>query len=103
MNMTHLEPGGSVPATRKPGIILASQSPRRKQLLEWAEVPFEIIVKSTDESYPEGMPVEDVPVYIAREKALQVKRSIGNGSQAELDARPVLAADTVVVLGEQII
>ena len=26
-------------------IILASQSPRRKQLLEWAEVPFEIIVK----------------------------------------------------------
>ena len=27
------------------GIILASQSPRRKQLLEWAEVPFEILVK----------------------------------------------------------
>jgi len=33
-------------------IILASQSPRRKQLLEWAEVPFEVIVKSTDETFP---------------------------------------------------
>ena len=33
-------------------IILASQSPRRKQLLEWAEVPFEVIVKETDESFP---------------------------------------------------
>ncbi|HEX2848545.1 MAG TPA: Maf family protein, partial [Chitinophagaceae bacterium] len=28
-------------------IILASQSPRRKQLLEWAEIPFEIVVKET--------------------------------------------------------
>src|SRR5262249_36400450 len=30
-------------------IILASGSPRRKQLLEWAEVPFEILVRETDE------------------------------------------------------
>ena len=32
----------------KKKLILASQSPRRKQLLEWAEVPFEVIVKSTE-------------------------------------------------------
>ncbi|MEI9934282.1 MAG: Maf family protein [Ferruginibacter sp.] len=31
-------------------IILASQSPRRKQLLEWAEVSFEVLVKDTDEN-----------------------------------------------------
>ncbi len=31
-------------------IILASQSPRRKQLLEWAEIPFEVIVQSTEET-----------------------------------------------------
>ena len=37
------------------GIILASQSPRRKQLLEWAEVPFTVVVQSTDESYPAGL------------------------------------------------
>ncbi|MEO6868008.1 MAG: Maf family protein, partial [Ginsengibacter sp.] len=32
-------------------IILASGSPRRKQLLELAEIPFEVIVIPTDESY----------------------------------------------------
>src|SRR4051812_10056978 len=84
-------------------IILASQSPRRKQLLEWAEVPFEIVVKTTDETYPAGLPVEEVPVYIAREKARQVKRSIANDGSDKINAAPVLAADTVVVLGDQVI
>jgi septum formation protein len=50
-------------------IILASQSPRRKQLLEWAEVAFEVIVAGTDESYPKELVVEHVPVYIAQQKA----------------------------------
>ena len=35
-------------------IILASQSPRRKQLLEWAEMPFEVAVAETDEHFPPG-------------------------------------------------
>lgn len=77
-------------------IILASQSPRRKQLLEWAEIPFEIIVKETDESYPAGLTVEDVAIYIARNKALAVKDSIDK-------TYPILAADTIVVLGDRII
>jgi septum formation protein len=33
-------------------IILASQSPRRRQLLQWAEIPFEIIVAPAEETYP---------------------------------------------------
>ena len=77
-------------------IILASQSPRRKQLLEWAEVPFEVIVKSTDEHYPFGLGPEEIPVYIARNKALAVRQEIK-------EDRIILAADTVVVLGESII
>jgi septum formation protein len=76
-------------------IILASQSPRRKMLLEWAEIAFTIIVKETDESYPAGMQVEEVPVYIARNKALALEDRSGD----EL----IIAADTVVVLGEEII
>lgn len=52
-------------------IILASQSPRRKQLLEWAEIPFEIVVKSTDESYPSELEVEDIPIHIARQRPLK--------------------------------
>jgi len=77
-------------------IILASQSPRRKQLLEWAEIPFEIIIRETAETFPASMAVEEVPVHIARNKALAV--------QAEVSTEKiVLAADTVVVLGERII
>lgn len=77
-------------------IILASQSPRRKQLLEWAEVPFDIVVKETDESYPGTLPVPDIPVHIARNKALAVQSSVA------ADAI-ILAADTVVVLHDRII
>lgn len=83
-------------------VILASQSPRRKQLLEWAEVPFKIVVQSTDESYPDGMAIAEVPVHIARNKALAVKAQLWGEAAAEAPA-PVLAADTVVVLGKKII
>lgn len=76
-------------------IILASQSPRRKQLLEWAEIPFEIIVKETDEHFPPGIAPEEVAVYIARNKAVAV--------QQEATDKVVLAADTIVVLGNHII
>ena len=77
-------------------IILASQSPRRRQLLEWAEVPFRIVVRPTDESYPGTLPVADVPVHIARQKALVVQPEMPPGTV-------ILAADTVVVLDERII
>ena len=93
-------------------IILASGSPRRKQLLEWAEVKFEVLVKETPETWPPGMPITEVPVHIARNKALAVKEAMALSAKetAGLSAngasgsdRVILAADTVVVLGEEII
>jgi septum formation protein len=77
-------------------IILASGSPRRKQLLEWAEVPFEIVVKETDETFPAGLKVEEVAIHIARQKAMAVRSMVNNDSV-------ILAADTIVVLNERII
>ncbi len=79
-----------------PKIILASQSPRRKQLLEWAEIPFEIIAAPTDERFPPGLPPEEVPVYIARNKALAVQAQLQTGAI-------ILAADTIVCLDDHII
>jgi septum formation protein len=76
-------------------IILASQSPRRKQLLEWAEVDFEIMVADTDESFPENLPVEEVAIHIATEKAKAV--------EAKASGKIVIAADTIVVLKNEII
>ena len=77
-------------------IILASQSPRRKQLLEWAEVPFEIDVSETDERFPPNLSMDDVAIYIARNKALAVQ-------QKRNSDEVILAADTIVVLGDNII
>jgi septum formation protein len=81
-------------------IILASQSPRRKQLLEWAEIPFEVMVQSTEESFPPGMPAPEVPVHIAREKAIAVRQKY---ESLYHDTNIIIAADTVVVLGNTII
>ena len=77
-------------------IILASQSPRRKQLLEWAEIDFEIIIKPTAETYPTNLTTEQIPVHIAFEKALAVKNELKNNSI-------IIAADTVVVIDDKII
>lgn len=77
-------------------IILASQSPRRKQLLEWAEVPFDVLIADTDESFPRGLSMEETAIHIARNKAkaVEVKSDIGV---------IVLAADTIVVWNDHII
>ncbi|MFT3680625.1 MAG: Maf family protein [Ferruginibacter sp.] len=79
-------------------IILASQSPRRKMLLEWAEVPFEVVVKETDESYPPELPVTEIAVHIARNKALAVKQSLEKSN-----TKTIVAADTIVVLDREVI
>ena len=85
-----------------PSFILASQSPRRKTLLEWAEIPFEIIISDADESYPTNLAIEEVPVFIAKNKALAVKEIILSTKPALVN-QCIIAADTVVVLGQKII
>jgi len=77
-------------------IILASQSPRRKQLLEWAEIEFDVLVSDAEETYPEDLTFEEVAIHIARNKALKVVAD----HQPQL---PVLAADTIVVCEGKII
>ncbi|MCX8020314.1 MAG: Maf family protein [Chitinophagaceae bacterium] len=77
-------------------IILASQSPRRKQLLEWAEISYEVVVPSTDEYFPPGYSPEEAAIFIARNKALNVKERL-------TESPVILAADTMVVLDDHII
>ena len=50
-------------------IILASKSPRRKGLLAGLNLPFEVIVHEVDENFPDGLPMEEIPVYLAKLKA----------------------------------
>jgi septum formation protein len=76
--------------------ILASQSPRRKQLLEWAEIDFEVIVSNTDESFPPHFTPEEAAIHIARQKSEAVRKIVK-------DSRIVIAADTIVVLNNEVI
>ena len=77
-------------------LILASQSPRRKQLLEWADIPFEVIVSDAEESYPEGLSFADTAIHIARKKAMAVLEN-------HQSKNVILAADTIVVCNSEII
>ncbi len=86
-----------------PSIILASQSPRRKTLLEWAEVSFEVIVKETAEDYPADLSIPEVPVHIAHNKAITVQQHVQTAFHGVYKDSIILAADTVVVLGNTII
>src|ERR1700742_2923581 len=76
-------------------IILASQSPRRKQLMEIAELEFDIIIADVDETNPPGMPSEQVPEFLAKKKATAIQEKAKDAI--------VIAADTLVLLGDKIL
>ena len=78
-------------------LILASNSPRRKELLKGLDLDFEVrIIPDIDESYPPDTLPENIPSFIAQKKADAYKATIGAD---EL----VITADTVVVLDGDII
>ena len=84
------------------GYILASQSPRRKQLLAWADIEFDIIVSAAAEDFPSNMDVQEVPVHIAQKKAIAVQEKIKNELPIH-QGKWIIAADTIVVLENEII
>ena len=75
-------------------IILASQSPRRKELLGLFHIPFEIRVADIDETMdPEKSPYDEV-ARVSRAKAMAIPREEGD---------VVIAADTIVVCGGHVL
>lgn len=76
-------------------IILASQSPRRKQLLDLLDIEFTVEVREIDEVFPENLEVTEVAEYLAKLKASVFKDIT--------DEQLIITADTVVVLDKQIL
>ena len=76
-------------------VILASSSPRRKELLQTAGVEFEIHVKDVDESVPEGTPPADAAKMTAAKKAAAIAE--------EYKKDIVIGADTIVVADGKIL
>ncbi|MBP5983348.1 MAG: septum formation protein Maf [Fluviicola sp.] len=80
----------------KKKIILGSGSPRRKELLAALGYNFEVRTKDTDESYPTAMSCEEVPAFLAKQKAAALLSEL---NEDEL----LICADTVVILDNQIL
>lgn len=84
-------------------IILASNSPRRKELLAGLDLPFEVkVIQGIDESYPASLDAYQVAEYISRKKA-EAYRPLLDGTNASsedsADAQLlILTADTVVIV-----
>ncbi len=76
-------------------IILASASPRRREIMGMLQMPFEVIVSNTSEVMDESLPVKERIIDIARQKAEAVYRD-------HQDAI-VIGCDTVVVVGDRIL
>jgi len=76
-------------------LILASNSPRRQQLMRDAGFEFTVKIKDTNEDFPDTMPAEEIPAYLARKKA--------EAFREELQNQIVLTADTIVVIDNLIL
>lgn len=75
-------------------IILASNSPRRKELLAGLDLDFEVRVqKGIDESYPADLPTAQIAEYISTKKA---------SAYTIADDELLITADTIVVLGNEV-
>ena len=77
-------------------IVLASNSPRRKELLAGLDVDFSVrVLDGIDESYPAELPTRQIAEYISQKKAAAYRNAMA-------DDELVITADTVVILGDEV-
>lgn len=77
-------------------IVLASNSPRRKELLAGLGIDFDVrTIADIDESYPQELPLQEIAEYISAKKAAAYRATMNDG---EL----VITADTVVICGDEV-
>ena len=77
-------------------IILASNSPRRKELLAGLDVDFVVrVIQDIDESFPTSLPTKDIAEFISRKKAAVYQKKM-------TDDELVITADTIVVLDSEV-
>lgn len=81
---------------KKYHILLASKSPRRRELLGDMRIPFNCVnICGIDETYPDNIPASEVPQYIANKKADAYLENMH-------DNEMVITADTLVIKGDRI-
>ncbi len=78
-------------------LLLASQSPRRRELIAGTGIPFELAPRyECQESYPTTLPADEVPAYLSRLKSEAYPAPLAEGEI-------LLTADTVVILADEVL
>ncbi|MDE6077178.1 MAG: Maf-like protein [Muribaculaceae bacterium] len=78
-------------------ILLASKSPRRRELLQQLRIPFHVVtLGGIDESFPESVPRIDVPQFVSEKKADSFQKII-------TDNELIITADTMVICNDHIL
>lgn len=80
-------------------IILASQSPRRREILKMLGVDFKVVVKDTDETFPPELQGGAIPEHIAVLKA----SAFDSDLQSLPDSTIIIASDTIVYIDNKVI
>ncbi len=70
-------------------IVLASKSPRRKQLLESIDIPYEVRTLDVPEDFPPALQAGEIPLFLSKLKAMAFKETMA-------DDEIIITADTVV-------
>lgn len=93
-------------AVKVPSLYLASQSPRRRQLLQQIGAEHELLLPTEDEDaealeavWPGELPVD----YVQRVTGLKLRAAVARLKRRDLPPAPVLCADTTVALGRRIL
>lgn len=81
-------------------LVLASQSPRRRELLSLIQKDFTVQSSCVEEIVPEGLTAEETVVYLAKLKAEEVAQWLKTSTDSQKTV--VIGADTVVVLDGEI-
>ena len=81
---------------KKYDILLASNSPRRRELLAGLDIEYAVTaLPDVDESYPDILEGEEIPLYISREKAMAYRNSMKDNTL-------LITADTIVWFGGKV-
>jgi septum formation protein len=81
---------------QKHNLILASKSPRRQYLMKELGLDFEVHTKDVDESFPENLKAQEIPLYLCQKKADAFNEEL-------TDNTIVITADTIVWVDNQVL
>jgi septum formation protein len=79
-----------------PSLILASKSPRRKDLLNQLGFTFEIVLQDVEENFPDELDKKEVPSFLAKKKATAIQDHLKDNQTV------IVASDTIVLMDDTI-